>query len=91
MFEKRANALKAAKSFTEEQLDFARRAYEAVLECWNIGIEDEETARAFHEEAECKADFAAEAAEYGIFDTYEEFIEALSTVENMDERSMAYC
>ena len=91
MLRSRSELLEAAKSFTKEQLEFVHEAYEAVLSCWNIGMDDVEVAKAFRDEAKCKRDYAAEAAEAGLFESYDDFCEALDIVNDLDSRSMAYC
>ncbi len=80
------------KRFSDEQLAFAEKAHEAIIDCWHIdGTDEDEVAKAVRAEAECKADYAEVAAEDGIFDSFEDFLEAVDYVSAGDHRSMAYC
>ena len=84
-------ARKQIKNYTAEQILIANKAYMDVLRCWNIGLGDEEVYEAQRKEAECRADWAAQAAEEGLFDTYEDFNKLVDLINDADLGSIAYC
>ena len=92
MFAKLTTAREELKAFTADQIDYARRAYEDMLSCWNIDADDEDAVyRATTSEAECLRDWAAAAAEDGIIEDFDVFKKLVDYVGVLDQRSMAYC
>ena len=84
-------ARRALEKFSEEQINFGRRAHEDILSCWGIdGTDDEQVYAAIRAEKEAKLDWMVQGIEDDLLENDEEFEELIWAISTVDNRSLAY-